>query len=125
MVTVVIIACIMLVLAVGTVGAIHMRTWYEYERQTADMHRENNVQLRRMNAVMEETVREYRLAQEGALKEETEEESGKGSGRTECRGSFPCSSHIKRNLSESGSVQTLQSQCVPYGETPGERVQRI
>ena len=75
MVTVVIIACIMLVLAVGTVGAIHMRTWYEYERQTADMHRENNVQLRRMNAVMEETVREYRLAQEGALEEETEEEA--------------------------------------------------
>lgn len=75
MVTVVIIACIMLVLAVGTVGAIHMRTWYEYERQTADMHRENNVQLRRMNAVMEETVREYRLAQEGALEEETEEKA--------------------------------------------------
>ena len=52
-----------------------MRCWGEYERQTADMHRENNVQLRRMNAVMEETVREYRLAQEGALEEETEEEA--------------------------------------------------
>ncbi len=38
---------------------------------------------------------------------------------------FRAAHTLKRNLSESGTGQTLQSQCVPYGETPGERVQRI
>ena len=33
--------------------------------------------------------------------------------------------HIKRNLPESGTGRTLRSLRIPYGETPGKRVQRI
>lgn len=63
MLAVVAIAGIVILLAVGVVGAIHTKAWEEYERQMRDLQRESNEQLGRMNKAMKQMIDEYRSEQ--------------------------------------------------------------